>query len=91
MLNLLSHARCVISDNNTIQEETTALKIPCLPLKEKKGSPYLVSLESNILINTFYKIARKPTLNKKIPKLWDGKTAPRIVKDLLQRQKKGQF
>jgi UDP-N-acetylglucosamine 2-epimerase (non-hydrolysing) len=84
-MNLMMNAKFVITDSGGIQEETTYLGIPCLTLRPNterlititEGTNELVSLddlESRIMdaYNGRWKKGR-------IPELWDGMTAPRIV------------
>lgn len=89
---LLSKATLVLTDSGGIQEETTALGVPCLTLRENTERPVTVSEGTNLLVGADpEKIAaaareilagRKKT--GKIPLIWDGKAAERIVEILLQ-------
>jgi len=92
-LNLYSTARLVLTDSGGIQEETTALGIPCLTLRENTERPITVEMGTNVVVGTdTHKIVSEATaiLNganaKEIrqPPLWDGHTADRIL-DVLQR------
>jgi UDP-N-acetylglucosamine 2-epimerase (non-hydrolysing) len=90
MLNLTMHAQCVITDSGGLQEETTVMGVPCLTLRNnterpvtiKHGTNQLVKQEKEIILNAF-----NNAINRKggfeTPKFWDGKTAERIVKDLI--------
>jgi UDP-N-acetylglucosamine 2-epimerase (non-hydrolysing) len=86
-LSLYSGARLVLTDSGGIQEETTALGVPCVTLRESTERPITVSLGTNTIVGTesdkivraafaAFDEPRKPA--KAIP-LWDGKTAGRIV------------
>ena len=88
-LNLSSGARLVLTDSGGIQEETTALGIPCLTLRENTERPITVEMGTNVIVGTdTTKIIREATaaLEKgirsppTIPPLWDGKTAERILR-----------
>jgi len=92
-LNLSSSARLVLTDSGGIQEETTALGIPCLTLRENTERPITVEMGTNVVVGTdTTKIiaAANATLNgapKKImrqPPLWDGRTSERILDALTE-------
>jgi UDP-N-acetylglucosamine 2-epimerase (non-hydrolysing) len=91
-LRLYSNARMVLTDSGGLQEETTALKIPCLTLRENTERPVTVSMGTNRIVGTEtekIKQAAFEILNQtafqdvQIPQLWDGKTAGRICDALL--------
>jgi UDP-N-acetylglucosamine 2-epimerase (non-hydrolysing) len=91
-LNLSSGARLVLTDSGGIQEETTALGIPCLTLRENTERPITVEMGTNVVVGTdTTKIiaAANATLNgsaKKAltqPPLWDGHTSERILDALI--------
>ncbi len=81
-----------MTDSGGLQEETTALGIPCLTLRENTERPIPIELGTNILVGTnsekivriaFDVLDQKQSQNIKIPPLWDGKTAERICDALL--------
>lgn len=87
-LNLSSGARLVLTDSGGIQEETTALGIPCLTLRENTERPITVEMGTNVVVGTdATKIIAEATaaLNgsaKRVarqPPLWDGHTSERIL------------
>jgi UDP-N-acetylglucosamine 2-epimerase len=51
-LNLYSTARLVLTDSGGIQEETTALGIPCLTLRENTERPITVEMGTNVIVGT---------------------------------------
>jgi UDP-N-acetylglucosamine 2-epimerase (non-hydrolysing) len=86
-LNLYSNARLVLTDSGGIQEETSALGVPCVTLRENTERPITVTLGTNTVAGTntdkivtaaFAALKRtaKPTVS--IP-LWDGHAAGRIL------------
>ena len=91
--NLMSNSKLVLTDSGGLQEETTALKIPCLTLRENTERPITIEMGTNILVGTnpakikqeaFDVLAKEDfTKDAKIPPLWDGKTAERICDALL--------
>jgi len=91
-LALYSSARLVLTDSGGIQEETTALGIPCLTLRENTERPITVELGTNTIVGTDPRRiieAAAAALNGKarprsVPPLWDGKTAGRILDELVR-------
>lgn len=86
-MNLYSGARMVLTDSGGLQEETTALGIPCLTLRENTERPITIELGTNILVGTnaekikqaaFGILASDMKKSAKIPPLWDGHAAERI-------------
>lgn len=91
-LQLWSNARMVLTDSGGLQEETTALGIPCLTLRENTERPITVEQGSNrivgteperILANAFEVLHNGQNHPVRIPELWDGHAAERIVEALL--------
>lgn len=87
-LNLYSGSRLVLTDSGGIQEETTALGIPCLTLRENTERPITVEMGTNVVVGTDpAKIISSATaaLNgdarqtAQQPPLWDGHTSERIL------------
>ena len=88
-LRLVSNARLVLTDSGGIQEETTVLGIPCITLRENTERPITVEIGTNTLagVDTSRIVAaanhaldnpRDPS-TLRVPPLWDGKTADRIL------------
>ncbi|MDD5530146.1 MAG: UDP-N-acetylglucosamine 2-epimerase (non-hydrolyzing) [bacterium] len=95
-LNLEMNAKFVITDSGGIQVETTTLGVSCLTILDKpvwaithkEGTNVLVKGNGKELIKQAMKIVNKGHVNKKrltSLKLWDGKTADRIVKILIKK------
>lgn len=93
-MRLYSGARLVLTDSGGLQEETTALGIPCLTLRENTERPITIELGTNILVGTdrnkieqiALDVLSNPTSDQTatIPPLWDGKAAGRICDELLK-------
>jgi len=89
---LLSRSRLVLTDSGGIQEETTALGVPCLTLRENTERPITVTEGTNQIVGqdpekilaAARKILAGTTKAGRIPKLWDGRAAERIVEILLR-------
>jgi UDP-N-acetylglucosamine 2-epimerase (non-hydrolysing) len=94
---LLSKATLVLSDSGGIQEETTALGVPCLTLRENTERPITISEGTNLLIGTdpakILAAAQQILAGKgkpgRIPPFWDGHAAERIVEILLRKSPLG--
>jgi UDP-N-acetylglucosamine 2-epimerase (non-hydrolysing) len=88
---LMAEARCVLTDSGGIQEETTALGIPCLTLRHNTERPITVSRGTNRIVGTepqaiydsWRAVADRKWQAGELPELWDGKAAGRIVRVLL--------
>jgi UDP-N-acetylglucosamine 2-epimerase (non-hydrolysing) len=85
-LSLTSHARLVLTDSGGLQEESTALGIPCLTLRENTERPVTVTHGTNRVVGTRtadivggFELALATTYDGKIPELWDGHAADRIA------------
>lgn len=90
----LQHAALVITDSGGVQEETTALKVPCTTLRKNTERPVTIEVGTNQLMHEPDARQILPLLDKarsgrwkagKIPDLWDGHAAERIV-DILTRK-----
>lgn len=87
-LYLWKDAVLVITDSGGLQEETTALGIPCLTMRENTERPVTVWEGTNKLVNVetleqeVAEILNGRGKKGKLPDLWDGNAAGRIVKIL---------
>ena len=92
-LQLMAEARCVLTDSGGIQEETTALRIPCLTLRHNTERPVTVTHGTNRVVGTepaaiydaWRQVAERNWTAGELPELWDGKAAGRVVRVLLER------
>jgi len=77
----------VLTDSGGLQEETTALGVPCVTIRENTERPVTVDEGSNVLAGTdpqkilleARKVLRGEGKQGRRPQLWDGKAAERIV------------
>jgi len=94
MLRLNKSAKLVFTDSGGLQEESTVLGTPCLTLRwnterpmtlrEHGGASILVGNDIEKIKEGFRQILEKPILPHH-PSLWDGKTADRILKVLIDQ------
>lgn len=90
---LVRFARIVITDSGGIQEETTFLGVQCLTVRENTERPVTVDVGTNQLCGTnleyvtgkVHDILQGRSIQGRIPDLWDGKAAERIVKILVEK------
>jgi len=87
MLGMMQGARLVLTDSGGIQEETTALGIPCLTLRDNTERPVTVSEGTNTVAGTqpamilalAREVLRTGGKRGRIPQYWDGHAAGRIA------------
>lgn len=90
MLGLLAHAALVLTDSGGIQEETTALAVPCLTMRENTERPITVTQGTNTLVGRDRALAADAIADilmhggkrGRVPELWDGHAADRIAQHL---------
>lgn len=88
---LMASATCVLTDSGGVQEETTALGVPCLtlrttterPITITEGTNRLVGLDGERVRQAWIEIRQGAWPVGRVPELWDGKAADRIVRILL--------
>ncbi|MEE3332265.1 MAG: UDP-N-acetylglucosamine 2-epimerase (non-hydrolyzing) [Myxococcota bacterium] len=91
-LSLMADAKVVLTDSGGLQEETTALGVPCLTLRDSTerpitvthGSNTVVGLDTAVLRNELEKVLAGESKAGRVPEKWDGHAAERIV-DILER------
>jgi UDP-N-acetylglucosamine 2-epimerase (non-hydrolysing) len=91
-LSLTSGARLVLTDSGGLQEETTALGVPCLTLRENTERPITVTEGTNEVVGTsparILAAARRaldgPVRRGRLPALWDGEAGERAAAAVLE-------
>jgi UDP-N-acetylglucosamine 2-epimerase (non-hydrolysing) len=91
MVGLMAGASLVITDSGGIQEETTALGIPCLtmrlnterPVTVEEGSNTLVGRDRSHILEAVDAVLAGKGKRGKVPELWDGKASIRIADHLV--------
>lgn len=92
-LHLMDKAQVVITDSGGVQEETTVLGVPCLTVRENTERPATIEYGTNRLVGAdpakMLSAAREILNGRRpagrLPELWDGQAAGRIV-EVLRRQ-----
>jgi UDP-N-acetylglucosamine 2-epimerase (non-hydrolysing) len=87
MLGLMQAARLVLTDSGGIQEETTALGVPCVTLRENTERPITVEQGTNTVVGSspthilaaVDDILRTGGKTGRVPELWDGRASRRIA------------
>ncbi len=93
MLYAVKGAAMVLTDSGGLQEETTALGVPCVTIRENTERPVTVDVGTNYLVGTdpaAVRDAAKAIMSGRgkkgsVPPLWDGHAADRIAEILLER------
>jgi UDP-N-acetylglucosamine 2-epimerase (non-hydrolysing) len=90
MQGLMGGAAMVLTDSGGLQEETTALGVPCLTLREnterpitvEQGTNTLIGLDGAALLAAVADILAGKGKQGRVPEYWDGHAAERIAADL---------
>jgi UDP-N-acetylglucosamine 2-epimerase (non-hydrolysing) len=90
MLGLMANAAVVLTDSGGMQEETTALGVPCLTMRESTERPITVDEGTNTIVNRDAALALRLIdeilagggKRGRAPELWDGHAAERIADHL---------
>lgn len=84
-MSLVIHCAFVITDSGGIQEETTYLGTPCVTVRPNTERPVTVEQGTNTLcepedlVQALENSFSKARIRSPLPKMWDGKTAPRVA------------
>lgn len=86
-LALTSKAALVVTDSGGLQEETTALGVPCLTVRENTERPVTVTEGTNLVVGTDPSRIREEATRAldghgkagRVPDKWDGRAAERIA------------
>jgi UDP-N-acetylglucosamine 2-epimerase (non-hydrolysing) len=90
MVALMRSARMVLTDSGGVQEETTALGVPCLTLRSNTERPITIGEGTNTLVGTDRELLLKEVdeivvsggKRGRVPEYWDGRAAERIASHL---------
>ena len=90
MLDLVDGAHAVVTDSGGLQEETTALGVPCLTVRDTTERPITVVEGTNRLVRDLetlaelVRVAERPSAPRR-PEGWDGHAGMRVVAALRAR------
>lgn len=90
MQGLMAGAAMVLTDSGGLQEETTALGVPCLTMRDSTERPITVDEGTNTMVGTDHAAILQGVddilggrgKRGRVPELWDGRAAERIADDL---------
>ena len=90
MLTLNQRARLILTDSGGLQEEATVLGVPCITLRHNTERPVTVEAGANYIAGndpihiraTVRSVLQQDRYTIRVPELWDGKTARRIIEVL---------
>ncbi|TPQ29589.1 non-hydrolyzing UDP-N-acetylglucosamine 2-epimerase [Methylomonas koyamae] len=92
ILGLMQSAQLVLTDSGGLQEETTALGVPCITLRENTERPITVTEGTNTIVGSdpikimmcVDDIMATGGKSGRVPEYWDGRAAVRIVEEILR-------
>lgn len=90
MLDVMSRAHAVVTDSGGLQEETTALGVPCFTVRDNTERPITITEGTNQLVLDPFTLpklvaeAKRPE-SVRAPEGWDGHAGERIIQALVSR------
>lgn len=89
---LVKNAFAMLTDSGGITEETTVMNVPCITLRENTERPETCEIGTNVLVGNdknkieqaFDQLLSGNWKKGRIPELWDGNAAKRIVEHLIK-------
>ncbi len=89
---LVKNSFAVITDSGGITEEATVMGVPCITLRNNTERPETINIGTNVLAGTdpekldliFENLFQNKWKKGGVPKFWDGKSASRIVKKIIE-------
>jgi UDP-N-acetylglucosamine 2-epimerase (non-hydrolysing) len=93
-IKIMKESLLVVTDSGGVQEETTALGVPCLTVRDNTERPVTVTHGTNQLVGTSPEVIiakgidvlRGDVRSVGCPENWDGRASERIVSILLEQQ-----
>src|SRR5688572_23400082 len=90
MLDLVEHAFAVVTDSGGLQEETTALGIPCITVRPNTERPITITEGTNRLVQDPGELPSHvkqlvPSVGRKRPEGWDGQAGERVIAAVIAR------
>jgi len=92
LLGLMASAKVVLTDSGGIQEETTALGVPCITMRENTERPITVTQGTNTIVGSdpekimaaFNEVMDTGGKAGRVPEFWDGRAAERIAREICE-------
>lgn len=90
-LGITRAARLVITDSGGLQEETTALGVQCLTVRDNTERPITITEGTNTLVGSdpaklraaFLEVLSGRSKSGRVPEFWDGRAAERVAEHIL--------
>ncbi len=84
MVDAMRNAWCVVTDSGGLQEETTALGVPCFTLRDNTERPVTITEGTNQLVRDLATLPALVTANPRRglgirPEGWDGHAGERVI------------
>jgi len=91
----MDNALVVVTDSGGVQEESTVLGVPCITVRDNTERPVTVSEGTNVvvgrnptrLLEEAFRVLRGEGKKGRVPALWDGSAAERIVRILVEEDR----